>query len=307
MRVLFAGTPEFAAIALKKLLTLPNIEVCAVLTQPDRPAGRGMKLMPSAVKQVASSANLPIHQPDSLKDNPEMYQILEQYDADFMVVAAYGLILPERVLTIPRHGCLNIHASLLPRWRGAAPIHRAILAGDTETGVCIMQMDVGLDTGAVLLRESLPIDVMMTTGILHDKLANIGAHLIVQALIQYAQLTPIIQPDLGITYAHKIRKVEAQIDWHQPASMIVRQIRAFNPNPGAYTTLGTKILKIWSASVLELVHNQTPGSLLSQPEVDKEIIIACGEGALRMEEVQASGGKKMSVETFLTGRNGSLF
>lgn len=307
MRILFAGTPDFAAVALQKLLTMPNIEVCAVLTQPDRPSGRGMKLTPSAVKQVALDANLPVYQPESLKDNPEMYALLERYDADFMVVAAYGLILPERVLTIPRHGCLNIHASLLPRWRGAAPIHRAILAGDTETGVCIMQMDAGLDTGAVLLRENIPIEPHMTTGLLHDKLATLGAHLIVQALIQYEILPPIAQPTLGVTYAHKIRKAEAQIDWHQPATTLERLIRAFNPAPGAYTTLGTKMLKVWSASVLNLDHQEAPGSLLNDPETDKEIIIACGAGALRLEEIQASGGKKMSVETFLTGRNGSLF
>ena len=258
MKLIFAGTPEFASVAMKALVDAGH-EIVLVLTQPDRPAGRGMKLQASAVKQFALDHNIPVAQPRSLRLDgkfPEEAALgkaaIDKAIADgaeVMIVAAYGLILPQWALTSPKLGCLNIHASLLPRWRGAAPIHRAIEAGDATTGVTIMQMDVGLDTGDMLLRDELPILDTDTTGSLHDKLAEMGGDLIVKTLAELADLKAVKQPEAGITYAHKIEKLEAQIDWSQNAEVITRRIRAFNPFPGAVTSLNGEQIKVWGAEV----------------------------------------------------------
>ncbi len=246
MRLVFAGTPDFAAAALQALLAAGH-EVLLVLTQPDRPAGRGMTLQASPVKQLALQHGLPLHQPSSLKSEEARQPILEARP-DVMVVAAYGLILPQAVLDIPRLGCLNIHASLLPRWRGAAPIQRALLAGDAETGVTIMRMEAGLDTGPMLLKESLPIAATETAGTLHDKLAALGARLIVEALrrMEDGALPSQIQPTEGVTYAAKLDKSEAALDWRQPAVQLDRAVRAFNPFPGATAQLDGQVIKVWA-------------------------------------------------------------
>ena len=294
MRVIFAGTPEFAAAALQAIIAAGH-EIPLVLTQPDRPAGRGMNLMPSPVKKMALDSGLEVYQPISLKDAAAQERIAA-LRADVMVVAAYGLILPQAVLDMPRFGCINIHASLLPRWRGAAPIHRALLAGDAETGVCIMQMEAGLDTGPVLLRGAFPIASDDTTASLHDKLASLGATLVVEALPRLP-LPPEIQSQEGVTYAHKIEKSEALIDWTQPASVIDRHVRAFNPFPGAQALLGRQTIKLWKAS--PLAQSGEIGRIMA---VDREkIVVACGEGALAVTELQKAGGKRLPVQHFLAG------
>ncbi len=295
MRVIFAGTPEFAAQALAAILAAGH-HVPLVLTQPDRPAGRGMKLQPSAVKQLALAHNLPVFQPDRLKD-PTTHDPIRTAQADVMVVAAYGLILPQAVLDMPRFGCLNIHASLLPRWRGAAPIQRAIEAGDEETGVTIMQMDAGLDTGAMLLAEALKVGAGDTAGELHDRLATLGARLIVEALAQRDALVPVAQPTSGMTYAAKISKAEAQLDWNQPADTLARKIRAYNPFPGATLTLAGEPVKVWRAEAVAGTGN--PGQILAA-EADG-IIIATSHGALRLTELQKPGGRRLTSAEFLRG------
>jgi methionyl-tRNA formyltransferase len=300
MRIVFAGTPEFAAVALDALLAA-GFTVPLVLTQPDRPAGRGMKLQASAVKQRAVAAGIPVAQPQGLKldgkhatDAAAARDVLLAADADVMVVAAYGLILPQWVLDLPRKGCLNIHASLLPRWRGAAPIHRAIEAGDAETGITIMQMDAGLDTGDMLLigRESILADD--TTAVLHDRLAEQGGRLIVEAL-QAASLTRTPQPAEGVTYAHKIEKAESSIDWTQPAADIERRLRAFDPFPGGVATLAGEAVKVWRAE-LE-AGSGAPGEVIAPGPV-----IACGTGALKLTELQRAGGKRGPAAAFLQAR-----
>lgn len=294
MRVIFAGTPEFAAQALAAIIAAGH-EIPLVLTQPDRPAGRGMSLQPSAVKKLAIAHGLAVFQPLSLKGT-EAQARLAELQADVMVVAAYGLILPQAVLDFPRHGCLNIHASLLPRWRGAAPIQRALLAGDAQTGVCIMQMEAGLDTGPVLLREAFPIEGEDTTASLHDKLASCGAALIVKVL-DGLPLASEIQPEAGVTYAHKIEKAEALIDWSRSAAELDRHIRAFNPFPGAQTQLGGQTVKLWQAR--PVAGQGEPGQVLA---VDRQkIVIACGAGALAVSELQKAGGKRLPVQQFLAG------
>ena len=296
MRVIFAGTPDFAAQALAAILAAGH-DVPLVLTQPDRPAGRGMKLQPSAVKQLALAHNLPVFQPDRLKD-PATHEPIRAAQADMMVVAAYGLILPQAVLDMPRYGCLNIHASLLPRWRGAAPIQRAIEAGDKETGVTIMQMDAGLDTGAMLLTESLKIGAGETAGELHDRLATLGARLIVEALAQRDALTPVAQPASGVTYAAKISKAEAQLDWNEPAELLARKIRAFNPFPGATLPLAGELVKVWRAETVTGIGS--PGQILAA-DADG-IIIATSHGALRLTELQKPGGRRVASADFLRGK-----
>jgi len=300
MRVVFAGTPEFAAVALDALL-VAGFTVPLVLTQPDRPAGRGMKLQASAVKQRAVAAGVPVAQPQGLRldgkygvDAAAAREALLAADADVMVVAAYGLILPQWVLDLPRRGCLNIHASLLPRWRGAAPIHRAIEAGDAETGITIMQMDAGLDTGDMLLigREAVRPDD--TTAVLHDRLAALGGRLIVEAL-QAASLHRTPQPAEGITYAHKIEKAESAIDWRLPAADIERRLRAFDPFPGGVATLAGEAVKIWRAELVE--GSGTPGEVIAPGPV-----VGCGAGALRLTELQRAGGKRGPASTFLQAR-----
>jgi len=300
MRVVFAGTPEFAAVALDALLAA-GFSVPLVLTQPDRPAGRGMKLQASAVKQRAVAAGIPVAQPQGLKldgkyaaDAAAAREALLAVDADVMVVAAYGLILPQWVLDLPRRGCLNIHASLLPRWRGAAPIHRAIEAGDAETGITLMQMDAGLDTGDMLLVGREPIRADDTTALLHDRLADMGGRMIVEAL-RAPSLTRTAQPAEGITYAHKIDKAESAIDWRQPAAEIERRLRAFDPFPGGVATLAGEAVKVWRA---ELAEGQgAPGEVIAPGPV-----VACGEGALRLTELQRAGGKRGPAAAFLQAR-----
>lgn len=294
MKLIFAGTPEFAAQSLRAILSTEN-QVVLVLTQPNRPAGRGMVLQPSAVKQVACEHGIEVFQPPTLRD-PAAQARLAAVGADAMVVAAYGLILPQTVLDLPRHGCINIHASLLPRWRGAAPIQRAIQAGDTETGVCIMQMEAGLDTGPVLLREALPITEGDTAASLHDRLAELGARLIVDAL-RNLPLTPCPQPSDGVTYAAKIDKAESMLDWRLPALQLSRQVRAFNPFPGTLAYLDGTSVKIWKA--VPDANGGVPGTVLS---ANKDgIVVACGEGALRLCELQKAGGKRLEAAQFLAG------
>jgi len=304
MRAIFAGTPEFAATALAAMLNA-GITVPLVLTQPDRPAGRGMKLQASPVKQLAQVQGIPVAQPRSLRldgkfpeDAASARQALLDARAEVMVAAAYGLILPQWVLDLPRLGCLNIHASLLPRWRGAAPIHRAIEAGDTETGITIMQMDAGLDTGDMLLIERLPIAAADTTATLHDKLAVLGGRMIVQALKHEGPLPATPQPEEGITYAHKIEKAEAQIDWTQDAAQIERRLRAFDPFPGGLAQLDGEPLKIWRAELAE--GSGEPGTVLAADEAG--VRVACGQGALRLTELQRAGGKRLPAAAFLQAR-----
>ena len=297
MRVVFAGTPEFAATALQAVLAAGH-DVPLVLTQPDRPAGRGMAMQASAVKRLALKQGLPLHQPSSLKSGESRQPILDAR-ADVMVVAAYGLILPQAALDIPRLGCVNIHASLLPRWRGAAPIQRAILAGDSETGVTIMRMEAGLDTGPMLLRESLAIAEGDTAATLHDKLAELGAWLIVEALprLERGELAGEIQPSDGVSYAPKLEKAEAALDWRRPAVELDRAVRAFNPFPGAFGQVDGQVIKVWRA---ERVSGQgVPGIVLAAGA--DGIVVACGEGALCLTELQKSGGKRLAAADFLHG------
>ena len=309
MRVIFAGTPEFARVALAQLQTA-GFEIPLVLTQPDRPAGRGMKLQASAVKQWAQSQHIPVAQPRSLRldskypgDAAAAREAMEAAHADVMVVAAYGLILPQWVLDTPRLGCLNIHASLLPRWRGAAPIHRAIEAGDLETGVTIMQMNAGLDTGDMLLMEKLAIENTDTTGTLHDKLAALGGQMIVQALKLAASggLHPVRQADEGVTYAHKIEKTEAAVDWTQPVAVINRHIRAMTPFPGATAQIGPDILKLWHSEIDSCSRplDMREGQILSANADGVRVV--CGEGVLVLTELQRAGGKRLGAADFLRG------
>ncbi len=305
LRVAFAGTPEFAAVALDAILAAGHT-VPLVLTQPDRPAGRGMKLQASAVKQVALQHGLPVAQPHSLRlDGKYPDEAADARDAllaaqpDVMVVAAYGLILPQWTLDLPCLGCLNIHGSLLPRWRGAAPIHRAIEAGDAETGITIMQMDAGLDTGDMLLIGAEPIRADDTTAVLHDRLAVLGGRLIVEALSQAGSLVRTPQPSEGVNYAHKIEKAEAAIDWAQPAAVIERRVRAFDPFPGCTFTLptdkGPEVVKLWRASVVPA--SGAPGEVLhAQGET---LVVACGEQALALHTLQRPGGKRVAAREFL--------
>lgn len=295
MRLIFAGTPEFAAAALDALMRAGH-DIALVLTQPDRPAGRGMKLTPSPVKQLALERGLTVSQPLSLK-SAETQAELAAVGAEAMIVAAYGLILPKAVLEAFPRGCLNIHASLLPCWRGAAPIQRAILAGDAKTGITIMQMDEGLDTGAMLLDEAVEIAPDDTAQTLHDKLAEVGGRLIVQALAEIDNLAPRPQDDAGATYAAKLSKQEAAVDWSKSAAEIERAVRAYNPFPVAQTTLGGESLRIWRARPAE--GSGTPGEILRTSS--DGILVACGEGALLLEEVQKAGGKRLAVAQFLAG------
>ncbi|WP_323750008.1 methionyl-tRNA formyltransferase [Marinobacter sp.] len=299
MRIVFAGTPDFAAIALKAILAAGHT-VVGVYSQPDRPAGRGRKLMPSPVKQVALDADIPVFQPQSLKPE-EAQQELAGLKPDVMIVAAYGLILPKAVLEIPSHGCLNIHASLLPRWRGAAPIQRAIAAGDAETGITIMQMDVGLDTGDMLLKTATPINPDDTGGSLHDRLADMGGEAIVDTLAKLRQdaLTGEAQNDDAACYAHKLSKQEGHIDWSRSATDIERLIRAFNPWPGTFTDLGDQRIRLHQAQALEQGSDKAPGTVLHRER--EGIDIACGTGSLRITKVQLPGTRALSVSDLING------
>ena len=295
MRLIFAGTPEFAAAALKALIAAGH-EISLVLTQPDRPAGRGMKLKASPVKAVALAHGLTVAQPENLKSEAARQPLLAA-GAEAMVVAAYGLILPEAALAMPRLGSVNIHASLLPRWRGAAPIHRAIEAGDRETGITLMRMDKGLDTGAMLTRAALPILDSDTTGSLHDKLAELGAREIVALLPRLETMAGEKQDDTLATYAKKIARNDARLDWSRPAEELDRRIRAFNPFPGAHALFANESIKVWRAR--PVMDAGQPGTVLS---VSKEgLRVACGSGALDILEVQKPGGKRLAIAAFLTG------
>jgi len=299
MKLIFAGTPEFAATALAALVAAGH-EILLVLTQPDRPAGRGMSLQASAVKKVALTHGIPLFQPERLKD-PATHEPIRaacrESGAELMVVAAYGLILPQAVLDLPRRGCINIHASLLPRWRGAAPIHRAIEAGDAQTGITIMQMDAGLDTGAMLLAEAIDIAPQDTAGSLHDRLAELGGRLVVEALARLDSLAPQPQPEAGVSYAGKIAKAEAALDWAQPAVVLARKLRAFNPLPGASAGLAGETVKLWRGE--PVAGSGQPGRILAATA--EGIVVACGEGALRLTELQKPGGRRLASADFLRG------
>lgn len=307
MKIIFAGTPAFAATALEALIAAGH-EIALVLTQPDRPAGRGMKTAASPVKQLAMTHGITLLQPQTLKSEA-LYTQLMEYNADVMIVAAYGLILPATVLNLPRYGCLNIHASLLPRWRGAAPIQRAILAGDQETGITIMQMDTGLDTGAMLYKARLTIESSDTTQTLHDKLSRLGAHNIVTALalLQQGKLSASVQNEALACYAPKINKTEAAIDWQQDADQINRLVRAFNPSPGATAQIRGNVLKLWQAKSTT-DESGIPGEIIAVRR--NGIVVACGRNAIILETLQKPGGKKLSAAEFLAGYSlqpGELF
>ncbi len=311
MRIVFAGTPAFARAALAQL-DAAGFEIALVLTQPDRPAGRGLKLQPSPVKALALQRGWPVAQPRSLRldgkypdDAAMAAEALAAARADAMVVAAYGLILPQWVLDLPRLGCLNIHASLLPRWRGAAPIHRAIEAGDAETGITIMQMDAGLDTGAMLRVERTPIRYdgpePDTTARLHDRLADLGARLIVEVLhdTERGALCSRPQPAEGVTYARKVEKHEAPIDWAQDAAAIVRRIRAFDPFPGAVTSLAGETIKLWAAEMSRAPGSAVPGTILATTPAAIEV--AAIDSIVKLTELQRPGGKRLAAADFLHG------
>jgi methionyl-tRNA formyltransferase len=299
VKLVFAGTPDFAARALQALIASGH-QVVLVLTQPDRPAGRGMGLQASAVKKVALSHGIPVFQPERLKD-PATHEPIRaactDAAAELMVVAAYGLILPQAVLDLPRRGCINIHASLLPRWRGAAPIHRAVEAGDARTGITIMKMEAGLDTGPMLLAEAVAIEAQDTTGSVHDRLARLGGKLVVEALARFDSLVPVPQPETGVTYANKIEKAEAGLDWKQPALALERKIRAFNPFPGAMMTLAGELVKVWRGEAV--AGSGEPGQVLAADATG--IVVACGEEALRLTELQKPGGRRVTSADFLNG------
>ena len=298
MKLIFAGTPEFAVPALAALMEAGH-HVALVLTQPDRPAGRGMKLRASPVKELALSRQLPVFQPGTLKDEATQARIASE-QADAMIVAAYGLIIPRTVLQMPRFGCFNIHASLLPRWRGAAPIQRAILAGDAETGVTIMEVVPALDAGAMLLRGAVPISEDDTAQSLHDSLAQIGARLMVETmsqLVAQGKLVGEAQDETRVTYAAKLTKAEAVLDWATSAQQLSRKVRAFNPFPVAQSILHGEICRIWMAHAID--GNAEPGRIV---DVSNGIVVGCGHGLLRIEELQMPGGKRLGAKQFLTGK-----
>ena len=300
MRIVFAGTPEFAVPCLRA--AAQRNEVVAVYTQPDRPAGRGRALAPSPVKREALLRGIEVVQPENFKSQLAR-EALAALKPDLLVVVAYGLILPQAVLDIPTHGCWNVHASLLPRWRGAAPIQRAIQAGDTQTGVCLMQMEKGLDTGPVLLRQSLDIGPDEIGGQLHDRLAALGAQVLADGLgLLRAGIHPVAQPQPaeGVTYAHKLDKAEARLDWSRPATELAATVRAFNPWPMAEAQLAGERVRVHGAVALPLGHAATPGTLLLAGR--DGIDVACGEGALRIRVLQRDGGKVITAADYINGR-----
>lgn len=301
LKIIFAGTPDIAATVLKELLTTPH-DIVAVYTQPDRPSGRGRKLMASPVKQLAIEHNIPVEQPKSLKQEPAQHQ-LKQYEADVMVVVAYGLILPQAVLDIPVHGCINVHVSLLPRWRGAAPIQHAILAGDQESGVTIMQMDAGLDTGPILLQQGCPITASETSGTLHDKLAELGADNLIKtlSLLVDDKLSPQPQTNEHASYANKINKADAQIKWQQTAKAIDCAIRAYNPWPIAYTHHHDSVIRIWQAQLSATKNTeQKPGTIVAMNK--QQLEVQTGDGILTITKIQLPGAKALPLNAILNGR-----
>jgi len=301
LRIIFAGTPDFAAHALKALINSQH-EVIAVYTQPDRPSGRGRKLKPGPVKEVALEHNIPVFQPETLKEKTEQQQITD-LKPDIMVVIAYGLLLPLAVLNIPRLGCINVHASILPRWRGAAPIQRAVLSGDRISGVSIMQMDEGLDTGDVLATVTCNIEPEETGGSLHDKLAQLGVAPLLSVLeqLQAGNAHPVPQNNNEACYARKLSKDEAQINWDQPAIEIERTIRAFNPWPVAFTRLNNENMRLWSAVALEDSSNSAPGTIIDFSK--NGIFVATGKGVLRIDQLQIPGGRAMTAGEFINAHD----
>ena len=300
MRIVFAGTPEFAVPSLR--VAAARGEVVAVYTQPDRPAGRGRGLAASPVKQEAQRLGLPVLQPQTLR-TVEARRALAELQPDLMVVVAYGLLLPPKVLAIPRHGCWNVHASLLPRWRGAAPIQRAVEAGDAETGVCLMQMEQGLDTGPVLLARSTPIGPEETAGLLHTRLAELGAQVLgdgLSLLRAGMRPSPRPQPAEGVSYAHKLDKAEARLDWARPAELLARKVRAYQPWPVAEAEVAGELLRIHAAVALPLAHRAAPGTVLAAGRAG--IDVACAEGALRIRTLQRAGGKVVTAADYLNAR-----
>jgi len=300
MRIVFAGTPEFAVPSLR--VAAARGEVVTVYTQPDRPAGRGRGLAASPVKQEAQRLGLPVLQPQTLR-TVEARRALADLQPDLMVVVAYGLLLPPKVLAIPRHGCWNVHASLLPRWRGAAPIQRAVEAGDADTGVCLMQMEQGLDTGPVLLARSTPIGPEETAGQLHTRLAELGAQVLgdgLSLLRAGMRPSPRPQPAEGVTYAHKLDKAEARLDWARPAELLARKVRAYQPWPVAEAEVAGELLRIHGAIALPLAHRAAPGTVLAAGRAG--IDVACAEGALRIRTLQRAGGKVVTAADYLNAR-----
>ncbi|GAB4183017.1 MAG: methionyl-tRNA formyltransferase [Wenzhouxiangellaceae bacterium] len=301
LRIVYAGTPEFACPPLRMLIDGPH-QLLAVFTQPDRPAGRGRQLQASPVKQMAAAAGLRIEQPPRLSDDA-LYQAMRELQPDLMVVAAYGLLLPQSWLDLPQHGCWNIHASLLPRWRGAAPIQRAIEAGDSTTGITLMQMELGLDSGPMLLREETPITADDTGGSLHDRLALSGAAVLEAGLQRLTESGPWhgeVQDDSLVTYASKLSKAEARLDWTQSAATLARQVRAFNPYPVCWTEVDDERLRIWQAAAIQHRGNPEPGELLMRD--DGGVAIACADGALQLLEVQPPGKRRQPVRDWLNAR-----
>jgi len=299
LRLIFAGTPDFSAHHLQTLLDAKH-QVVGVYTQPDRPAGRGKKLVASPVKQLALKHELPVYQPQNFKEEADLQQ-LRELQADVMIVVAYGLLLPKAVLEAPTHGCINVHASLLPRWRGAAPIQRAIAAGDTETGVTIMQMDIGLDTGDMLIKVNCPIKADDTGGLLHDRLLTLGGPALLEALEQMksGELQPVKQDDDLANYAHKLTKQEAAIDWSLPAAELDLMIRAFNPFPVAYFSEGKDRVRAWEAVVIHHATKAEAGTIL---QADNDgLLVACGAGALLLKQVQLPGKKVLPIKDILNG------
>lgn len=317
LKIVFAGTPDFAAESLNAILEQGSHQVLAVMTQPDRPAGRGKKLSPSPVKVLAQQYELPVWQPENLKGD-EIVEDLSALGADVMVVVAYGLIVPQRILDIPRYGCINVHGSLLPRWRGAAPIQRAIAAGDSESGVGIMQMEAGLDTGPVLLEKRCPISTEDTGGVLHDRLAQLGAQALIEALADLPERVDqaIAQPEEGVTYAHKLSKEEARLDFTKPAQQLANLVRAFNPWPVSWCDWQGQRLRVWQAQAIKTHHDKAPGTILAVS--DSGVDVACGSVAngyaensqpeadkdtVRLTQLQLPGKKAMPVADILRGRS----
>ncbi len=301
LKIIYAGTPEFAVPALQALIESPH-QLVAVYTQPDRPAGRGRKLQFSPIKQCALEHDLELYQPQSLK-NPQELENLQSLQADLMVVAAYGILLPQAVLDTPRLGCINIHASLLPRWRGAAPIQRAIEAGDRETGITLMQMDAGLDTGAMLARAAIDISDSSTAASLHDELAQLGADLLMQnlAAIEQSTIHSEVQDDTEACYAAKLSKQEARVNWDKSSAILQREIRAFNPWPVSFSYLGDQLVKFWQASFSETLCDHPPGQVLAH---DREAIhVCCGNGVLSISELQLAGKKRTTAAQLLNARD----
>ncbi len=301
LRIVFAGTPDFSVPCLDACLA-SGAEVVAAYTQPDRPAGRGRQLTPSPVKQRALAAGIPVEQPESLRDKAARER-LAAHAPDLMVVVAYGLILPKSVLALPRLGCWNVHASILPRWRGAAPIQRAILAGDAETGVDLMQMEAGLDTGPVLLRRRTPIAPEDTGGSLHDRLSALGADVLADGLARVLRGETLVatpQPDEGASYAHKLDKAEAKLDWNQPAAALARKVRAFDPWPVAEAELHGERVRLWSAEAIAMPATAAPGTLVATHR--NAIDVATGDGLLRIHELQREGGRRVAVRDWLNAR-----